>query len=666
MWGKRNSALSAVRDCVFVLWDTDFKRGWLVGGDTVALHLLRVHLKTDEDSNEFDFSSLKLLGDDSRSAYSVLEKFNDRKESLNHLKDMEDKPENFDSKQPAENREEAIKRVVGGKLDGIYAVLLQLSKDAQTINKHGGLSGPVLKWYEKKVGTTLRGWDFNQLAGLRKAQIYVYKMDKDPGWLPLARELDVAFLFANGLGPILEPRAGSCCPYFPTLPAGKNLLASGTELLGRFIKRYGGDEESNPPDKTVARLSRSQGWERRLDPFARPNCQGDHLNALGPSCFPVQGTHYAPYDKDREKRWDKEPKLIKGKNLYSKGEIQAMLGKNAKGIVVFGRQPGSEELKDMCRQQSTLGKSGTQPTVNAASAAAQPSSRPSSRGATPGSTRSTASAADPKLPMKAGTSSRSKNSVPDAKGARASTKAPGEPSVATSTGRAPSVASIGSTDSSRQRKASGADSGVERPQASTPQASPASAQRTASISSVRSTASNPHLRAPSTPIGAGQPRTSSPQALANSTHKTASNASLRSISSDTRPRATVPSSGQPGGSTAEPNARTAARKPSNSSVRTTSSVESKATGGSTVQIPAAQPPIPALKKTTTDSSDRTTSSRTSRSTQSSAAGSTSANSNQRQQRLGQLSAATAATAMTDGHHSTSSGPAPAAGGGQDG
>ncbi|KAL2276235.1 hypothetical protein FJTKL_01284 [Diaporthe vaccinii] len=648
MWGKRNTALSAVRDCVFVLWDTDFKRGWLVGGDTVALHLLRVHLKTDEDSNEFDFSSLKLLGDDGRSAYSVLEKFNDRKESLNHLKDMEDKPENFDNKQPAENREEAIKRVVGGKLDGIYAVLLQLSTDAQTINKHGGLSGPVLKWYEKKVGTTLRGWDFNQLAGLRKAQIYVYKMDKDPGWLPLARELDVAFLFANGLGPILEPRAGSCCPYFPTLPAGKNFLASGTELLGRFIKRYGGDEESNPPDKTVARLSRSQGWERRLDPFARPNCQGDHLNALGPSCFPVQGTHYAPYDKDREKRWDKEPKLIKGKNLYTKGEIQVMLGNNAKGIVVFGRQLGSEELKDMCRQQSTLRKSGTQPTVNAAPAAAQPSSRPSSRGATPGSNRPTASAADPKLPMKAGTSSRSNKSAPDAKG------------------RAPSVASIGSTDSSRQRKPSGADSGVERPQASTPQAFPASAQRTASVSSVRSTASNPHLRVPSTPIGAGQPGTSSPQSLANSARTTASIVSLRSTGSDTRPRATIPSSGRLGEFTTEPNTPTAARKPSNSSMRTTSSLDSRATGGSNLQIPAAQPPTPALKKSTTDSSDRTTSSRTSKSTQSSAAGSTSANSNQRQQRLGQLGAATAATAITDGHHSTSSGPAPTAGGGKDG
>lgn len=653
MRAKRNAALSAVRACVFVLFDTDLKRGWLVSGDTVALHLLRVHLKTDGDSNEFDFSSLKILGHDKASAYSVLQEFNVKKESLNHLKDIQKKPENSGNEQPAETTEDAIKEVIGGKLDGIYAVLLQLSQDARTMNKRGGLSGPVLKWYESKWGTTLRGWDFNQLTRLKEAQIYVYKMHRDPGWLPLAEELNAAFLFANGLGEVLEPRAGSCCPYFPTLPRGKNFLACDMKLVEQLIEQYGGVEKNNPPDKTVARLSRSRGWERRLHPFARPNCQGDHLDSLGPSCFPIQSTQHAPYDDDLEKRLAKDAKMIK--KLYTKGEIQSMIKSHRNGVVVFGHQPGSEELKDMYRRTQQNRQPGTQNATKASPTVAQPSSRPSSRG-TQESTGRAAAAGGPQPTTPSGAHSAGPGSTGSSPAATASQHKTVTQELRTGPQRrTPSMISDRSAASALE--ATGAVKSLVG------QPSTTSAQRTASTSSVRSTASNTHPKAASTAAGAEQYRTSSPRSLASLTHKTASNVSLRSTDSPTRPQVTV---ADPNRSHAEPNMAIAARKSSNSSMRTTSSVASKAAGFPTPSNSVGQQSAMGLKKTATNSSDKTTSSRASRSTQGSTAQVTDGSGRQRQQRLDQLGPVTAAAGGTESHHSTSSGPAPTSGSGPDG
>lgn len=663
MWKRRPSALLGVRQRSFVLFDTDLKRGWLVGGDIVALHLLRVHLKLDPESRNFDFSSLNLLDNDVQSAHKVLSAFNDQKDSLNKIKDMEEKPESSDDKKPAETREEAMKRVIGTILDGIYAVLLQLSTDARTINKRGGLSGQVQTWYDEKWGTTLRGWDFNKLANVREAEIYTLKLDKDPGWLRMTRELNAVILFANGLGEILEPRAGSCCPYFPTLPTGQNFLATDMEVVERLIREYGG---TDPADKIIARLSPRQGWERRLDPFARPNCQGDHLNALEPSCFPVQGIQSAPWEHDMVKRHERDAKLLK--RMYTKGEIQAMVKDNKKGMVVFGRQPGSEELKNMYRQGQQNRLSGTPPKAEAASTIATPASRPSTRGSTPGSNGLVAGGGGPTLTAQ---SKAPSNGV----GATAPSSAASAPQPKTVTQKTRSGPQQRTSSVSSERSAASASESNGAVKQRIGQPLSASAQRTPSISSVRSTASSTQPVAPSTGTGAELPRTS---------HQTASSASLRSNNAMTRPKAAIAGSDQSHVQPAQSTTPIATRKASNSSVRTTGSAASQATGRSNTQAPAGQPSTAGLKKTATNSSAKSSSSRSSKSTQNSTSGTTAAESRQRQQRLEQLGATTAVASnsapgqsnsanhgaspsgTTENPHSTSSGPAPTEGRGSDG
>lgn len=671
MLKQRSSRLTSVGARSFVLFDTDLKRGWLVGGDTVALHLLRVHLKLDPDTRNFDFSSFNLLGNGNLSANSVLQNFNSKKESLNELQAMKDKPEKPDDKQPAETREEAVKRVIGEILDGIYAALLQVAEDAATLNDRSGISGQVQMWYEKKWGSTLVGWDFHNLAGAGQAQIYIHKMHKDPGWLPLTRQLQAAFLFANGLGEIFEPRAGSCCPYFPTLPIGNNFLASDMEYMERLITKYGGVEENNPPDRTVARLSRSQGWERRLNPFSRPNCQGDHLSALGPSCFPVQGTQHAPYEDDLWKRAKRDAKLIKDNNLYTKGEIQAMIRNHPQGVVVFGHQPDSEELKEIYRRNQQYTQSKKQRVANAASTAARLPSRPSSRGSTQRSTGIAApSGGSTSVTHSSGVAATRSSST--ASSSQSRTVSPNLQSGQQQ--RTPSMSSA--------RSAASASETTGAVKSRTGQLPATSAQRTPSMSSVRSTASSTQPTAPSAGPSAGRPQLSTPQASVASAHRAASNASMRSNDSRTRPNATHSATVQSHMSPAQASMQIATRVSSNSSVRTTGSVATKPQGSSQPQAPAGQPSAASLKKTNTNFSDTTTSSRSSGGTHNSTASASAANNRQRQHRIEQQLGATTAAAgslapgqptssshwpsgTTENPHSTSSGPDPTGGRGSD-
>lgn len=640
----REAALDSVTAALFVLWDKARERGWLVRGDTVALHLLRVYLQKSPHAKGFDSTSLKHLGDKNSSAYDVLNEFNKVEGSLSTLGDAEGKPTASDDSERTKTREKNVIEVLGKIIDAIYALLVQLSHDTPTLNKHGGISGPLLTWFEERWSTTVKGWDFDDLVSSRQPQVYVYKMEHNPGWLRMTRELNATFLFAWGLGEILEPRAGSCCPYFPTLPFGKNFLASDMTVLQSLVEKFGGEDGFlNLPDKTVARLSHSQGWARHLDPFPHPNCRGDHLNTLEPSCFPVQYLQTASLGMSEQKNAKKDIKLLKDNTkLYTKGEISAMKSKHPHGVVVFGRQPGSEELKAMCRQRQENSLSGTEHMVNAAPTAAQASSRPSSRDSTPGSIRPSTPASKSKLPTHSEPASISKTSASDARGVIAPTKTTGQSSVASATRRAPSVSSIRSTNSSTCSKAPESSHGTGRPQASNPQTSAASA------------------------------------------HRAVSNASLRSNDSTVRAKTTMPGSVPTHDSPTHANTQIATRKASNSSVRTTSSVASKATGHSNLQAPAGQQSSEGLKKITTNSSDKTTGSRSSGSTKSSAAGTTAAENRQKQKRLHQLGAVTAtigtlapsqptssnhggsSAGTTENPHPTSSGPDSTSGSGPGG
>lgn len=625
MAAQRDTALDRISSRVFVVWDVDRKRGWLLRGDTVALHVLRVNVGQKYSPEEFDFSALKILkdvADDPSPAYKVLDAFNNQESSLNRIKKGYSEDE--------DDKEKQLKTSLGAKLDIIYAQLLKLSDESPSLNRHdGNLSGPLRIWFKKKWGTTLRGWDFKRLASFHKPRTFQCRLDKDPGWLKMTRQLEATFLFTKGTGEMLDPLPSSCCCHFPTVPAGKNFLASNMETLGRLITEYGGDDdEGDPPEKTVARLSSNQGWEKGLDPFERKGCKGghDHLDTVGPSCFPVQSLRDAKYEVNFDKRAGKETKQIHKKELYTKKEIRLMMSKHPKGVVVFGRQPQAEELKALCRRKPTGAT-----TQNAApTSSAQPAEKPSSQGSTQTqvSAATSPAAVSPAGPGRPSTESAPRASSIDSHRSAASntqartsgtTDAPAHPGSSTPRSSAASVcksassATLRSIDSATHPRALHGSSNC----AGRPQASPAaSVQRIASNASQRSIASSTHLNSSEGASSgrAAHPRVSAPGSPANSMQKAVSHASLRSNSSAARAVDQNAGFGRPDEQKlpVPQSVPTATRKPSSSSVRTASSVASRATGDSRSQGPSSKTPDTGLRKTSTNSSERSTGSHSSR------------------------------------------------------
>lgn len=647
------NGLLTVSSRFFILWEPTGRRGWLVHGDVVALLLLREYLRTIGESR-VDFYSLKSVNDPSVSAYKVLNDIENLKRVYWPLEDTKEKPENSDKGKSVEGEDQVKPKVIADAMDGIYATLVEMSQVTVDVNRRHGLTGPINKWIQEKLSTTVKGWDFWDISNRKEARIYLHKLGKNPGWLHMAKELDATYLFADGIGDVFEQRAGSCCRYFPTLPEGHNFLAARMEDMQQIILQYGG---TGPDDKTVARLNRDQAWERRLHPFKRQGCQGRHsIDELQPSCFPVQGLKNARIAEEPWKRKERDRILLEDKelNVYTKGEIGAMAKENPNGVVVFGRQPGVRELRDIYRRSQENTDSLTETEEKADPAAALSSNKPLSSGSSQNSTEPKAHSSPvettPSQPEKAtqtlqaGAHQRTP-SIQSGRSTAWASRASGTPDSRTrqpttpSAQRTPSTASIRSTGSTPRPRTSGTDTG-DAP-AAVAQSPAASIRMAASNASLRSNisthssvsqgrsnivgspvpkaASNISLRSTGSSgqpevlqtggIGAEHPTMSASQSGATSVHKAASKASLRSTSSSTRSVA----------SSVRPEVPTTARQPSNSSIRTASSVASRTSGYSRLQRPSAQLPDTALKKTNTNSSHDSESSHSSRVAQNMAA-----------------------------------------------
>lgn len=731
----RQQILHHVTARLFVLWDKVLQRGWLVGGDTVTLLLLRVYAKKTEDAKlkNIDFSVLKNAGDSPSSAYKVLAELNDVADKED--KDKAEKEQAVKKEVTREQeKEKKEKTSVGAYLDELYAILMALSDKNAELNKTHAMSTGLQMWYHRKRATTFTGADFDELTGnSTPPKFYNYRIKRDPGWVRWVKEESLTFMLASGLGEVLEPKDGSCCSFFPTLPAGQNYLAAELRILKRFITKYAGGEDCFPPDQTVARLSRNHGWERRWDPFPRQRCHdGDDPSAIGPSCLPVQATLSAPLMGDTSEILIKDRGLLRDKPLYSVKDIKIMIDNNPGGVVVFGRQPKLRELGEISRRSRQRSQFAQRQTVIAT--AAQSLDRPSTRGSASGSTIARSleppgkggarteiqsSASGRRTPsMTSMTSMRSNGSGTHPGPSQGNIAGAGQPRPATSRShsdsvqRAASDTSLRSTISNTRPKASLGDSsgvvlaqsaatqspassvhttdtnasprsiasyarskasrnsgdGDGQPQAVVSRASGASVHRKASSTSMRSTASRTHpTDLQGSNIGsvnvAAHPQVLSSRSPAPSIREAASNASLRSISSTTRSVASNGGTGRPHEPVPASNVQTATRMASNASMRTMSSAASRATAGSEPQRSPAQDL--SLKKTATNSSERTTGSQSSRIAQNLEA----FNSNRQQQ---QLAAAARPTSSNQGStsvgatkspHPSSSGPAPMAAGG---
>lgn len=330
-----NYRLHALKRFNFVLWDTKYRRGWFVNGQVAALHLLRAYLKNISQAEDFDFSRLDHSLYSPSAAHELLSDRDYLKIPLPRVaKDVKEKSEHGE---PSNDQIGVDKKLLGEVVDGFYGILLEMAKSAEAMYANGRLSG----WFHKSKRTrrdiSVKGWDFQRIYCGNKAEICVNKFDKEPVWLSFVRSwLDSsgisrsgeAFLFGSDFGEIMKSYDSHCCPYFESLPAGQDYLAVSIHTI------YWLAEQGS---------SRRLAWKRHLSPFHHTHGQGDHLDKLDSSCFPVQGFVTASYGKGKDLL-----KRSKGRP-YSYKEVQEMAKAHPKGLVVFGRQPNRRKLRQLAQ-----------------------------------------------------------------------------------------------------------------------------------------------------------------------------------------------------------------------------------------------------------------------------------------------------------------------------
>ncbi|KKY34898.1 putative pfs domain protein [Diaporthe ampelina] len=136
MSDSRSASRTILRFHHFVLWDTQDNRGWLVNGQTVALHLLRGHLKYRAETKDYSFSKLERIGDETPAAAErlLLELEKEKLPAPEGPKNNEEKSKDTAS---SKDQDDAKKFSIGEVLDGIYAVLLKMRDATESIMMPG-------------------------------------------------------------------------------------------------------------------------------------------------------------------------------------------------------------------------------------------------------------------------------------------------------------------------------------------------------------------------------------------------------------------------------------------------------------------------------------------------------------------------------------------------
>lgn len=385
-----NGEFNFLKFRLFVLWDTEDRRGWLVNGEEAALHLVCAYLRNVPQAEPFDFSKLNHFGNKTPSAaMEILCDVDNLDTSFFRVfKGDPEKPEDDES-----SKDLIEKKSLGEVVDDICMHLMDMNPASRfPAEYYKSRWGEFPKPGQKPGDIIMKGWDFERIYHSNKKRVFVHKFDKDPGWFRFVKDLRPSFLFGRDLGEVIQPYDRHRCPYFKTLPKGQDYLAAGLHTIQKlFSERFG---RSGGPE-TVARLTYDYAWEHDVEPFSHLLGQGDHLDEVDSSCFPVQRfvkTPNADYN-----RQEKDKKLLQKRKgrPYSVQDVEDMhvvfdgdldeatytsAWKNKErspkpGLVVFGNKPDTKKLGKLAQanlQQSQA--SGEPHTMNKALVAMPPSS----------------------------------------------------------------------------------------------------------------------------------------------------------------------------------------------------------------------------------------------------------------------------------------------------
>ncbi|KAJ0116720.1 hypothetical protein J7T55_009870 [Diaporthe amygdali] len=265
-----NYTLYSLKSFFFVLWDTKYRRGWLVNGHVAALHLLRAYLKNISQAKDFDFSRLDHSLYSPSAAHELLSDRDYMKTPLPRVvKAVKEKSEHGE---PSNDQAGVDKKLLGEVLNGFYGILLKMAESTEAMDANGRLSDCFHKFKRTRKDVSVNGWDFQRIYCGNKAEVCVNKFDKEPVWLSFVRgslgssRSGAAFLFGSNFGEIMKSDDSHCCPYFESLPAGQDYLAVSMHTIYWLVEKGSSHDK---PEESAARLQHigEIAWKRHLSPF---------------------------------------------------------------------------------------------------------------------------------------------------------------------------------------------------------------------------------------------------------------------------------------------------------------------------------------------------------------------------------------------------------------
>ncbi|KAK7722852.1 hypothetical protein SLS63_009126 [Diaporthe eres] len=356
---------SGLKNRHFVLFDTKARRGWLVNGEVVALQLLRAYLRNIPQTEPFDFSRLNHSeGNTPEAVQNLL--YDQKNRNTPIFRVLQDIGEAAEGGESSTEQSSVERKLLGEILDGFYDVLLDMHPRKPFPGEAHYFFGIQIE-IERHRNMVMKGWDFDRIYRTNKAKVYTHVFEQIPAWNGFVKDLRVPFIFGNDLGEILHAD-GHRCPYFKTLPTGQDYLAVAFYSVQKFVDKYTAD---NVRSEVVARLSDYYAWEHSVDPFSHRHGQGDHLEQVDSSCFPVQRIVKVPHirghhqEKEMALLKKRKPRLYSSQNVEDfnpvfKGDVNEDADSNPfprdrppkAGMIVFGKPPDGEKLRQLAQANS--------------------------------------------------------------------------------------------------------------------------------------------------------------------------------------------------------------------------------------------------------------------------------------------------------------------------
>ena len=301
------------------MYDVREKRGWILDGATVVLHLSLAQISRrsrpiDDRSLISRLFGFRIGGSPSQVAVTVLTHEDNMGLHVARRAPRTSVTESHDEGQSSPRTAGRARRTTTYEMTLFHQFvrpnlenLFKMYADRKRIA--GGINANLST-------QKIYGWDFLDLINMEMdLEPKVHSLSKDCSWVRLTKEIDAINIFGRNLGQLLLPSENHIlCSQWSDLPPRKEYLAACVSTIQEIHEKYGGDEE----DKDF-RLAKGVYWYQKDLLFEPCRCEPheghccDRAQVLFPKSF-------LRWRQSRPKRIDDLVEARNGADVFGQSE----------------------------------------------------------------------------------------------------------------------------------------------------------------------------------------------------------------------------------------------------------------------------------------------------------------------------------------------------------